>query len=386
MIKNINNEIELSSFYIVFDGSTMNEKSGTYGLSHLLEHLICKSFDHLQDDFQRYGISYNAYTSNNEVVFYMTGLDEYINKYKYEFLELILSYDPTEEELTNEKKIVLEEYKDSFNDQINNHFLNLNRKLFGYYHPIGLRSDIENFTIEDCKEYLELFYKKPTMIINVSKNNDFDFNVDFRESKSFEPFRILDNTKFFKIQNKSDSRRIVPEGVIPLELMNKYKNKESIINVSNVASSDFPTISFTCSMLGSGLNSPLYQEVREKSGLAYYVQCVNQKLNNNSSIVTILTETSTENVDYLQDEIGKVLNNKETYLTQDRFEIIKDNFLVKLKKSNILRHSNVNRYMEPPTWNMENYIDKITLDDVYNVMDKYFKWDGFYTSIYNKEF
>lgn len=386
MIKNINNEIELSSFYIIFGGSTMTEKINYRGISHTLEHLICKSFDHLQDDFQRYGVVYNAYTSNTEVVFYMTGLDEYINKYKYEFLELILSYDPTEEELENEKKIILEEYKDSFNDQINNHFLNLNRKLFEYYHPIGFRRDIENLTIEDCKEYLSLFYKKPTMIINVSKNNDFNFNVDFRESKIFQPFKILENNQFFKIKNISDSKYVVPEGVIPLELMNEYKNKESIINVSNVATSDFPLISFTCSMLGSGLNSPLYQEVREKSGLAYYVQCVNQKLNNNSSIVTILTETSTENVDYLQDEIGKVLNNKERYLTQDRFEIIKDNFLVKLKKNNILRHSNINRYMETSAWNMENYIDKITLDDVYNIMDKHFKWDGFYKSIYNNEF
>lgn len=383
MIKNINNEIELSSFYIIFDGSSMNEKPGWYGISHLMEHLVCKSFEHLQDDFQRYGIAWNAYTSNTEIVFYMNGLDEYINKYKYEFLELLLSYEPTEEELENEKKIVLEEYKDSFNDQINNHFFNLNRKLFGYYHPIGLRSDIENFTIEDCKEYLGLFYKNPTLIINVSKNNDFNFNVDFREPKIYEPFKLIENKKFFKIESNSD---VVPEGVIPLELINKYNNKESIINVSNVATSDFPLISFTCSMLGSGLNSPLYQEVREKSGLAYYVQCINQKLNHKSSVVTILTETSTENVDYLQNEIGKVLNNKEIYLTQDRFDIIKDNFLVKLKKNNILRHSNVSKYMEPQEWNMENYIDTIKLKDVYDIMDKYFNWDIFYKSIYNKEF
>ncbi len=383
MIKNIKNNIELSSFHVVFDGSSMVEKVGTFGASHICEHLICKSFEHLQDDFQRYGISWNAYTSNSEVVFYISGLEQYITKYKYEFLKLILSYEPTEDELENEKKIVLEEYKDSFNDQISNHFLNLNRKLYGYYHPIGLRSDIENFTIEDCRKYLNLFYKKPTKIINISKNDDFKFDVDFRDSKIYEPFKLIENQKFFNIENETD---IVPDGVIPLELINKYKNKESIINVSNVATSDFPYIAFTCSMLGSGLNSPLYQEVREKSGLAYYVQCINQKLNNTSSCVTILTETSNENVEEVQNGIRKILTNKEKYLTQDRFDIIKDNFLVKLKKNDILRHANVTKYVEPPYWSMGNLIHEITLDDIYQTMDKYFIWDNFYKSIYSKEF
>jgi len=383
MIKNIKSEIELSSFYIIFDGSTMVEKVGTFGASHICEHLICKSFEHLQDDFQRYGVAWNAYTSNTEVVFYMNGLDEYVNKYKYEFLELILSYDPTEEELENEKKIVLEEYKDSFNEQMNNHFLNLNRKMFGYYHPIGLRCDIENFTLDDCKEYLNLFYKKPTMIINVSKNNDFDFNVDFRDSIINTPFKFIE-TETFGIRTNDDI--IIPEGLVPLELINEYKNKQSIINISNVATEDFPLISYTCSMLGSGLNSPLYQEIREKSGLAYYVQCINQKLNNTSSVVTILTETSNKNVEHLQEEIGKVLSNKEIYLTQDRFDIIKDNFLVKLKKNDILRHANVNKYIEPECWSMEHLIHKITLDDIFQTMDKYFNWGKFYKSIYNSEF
>jgi len=383
MIENIKNNIELSSFHIVFDGSSMVEKDGTFGASHICEHLVCKSFEHLQDDFQRYGISWNAYTSSDEVVFYISGLDEYVNKYKNEFLELILSYEPTEDELKTEKKIVLEEYKDSFNDQMNNHFLNLNRKLYGYYQPIGLRRDIENFTIEDCREYLKMYYKKPTKIINVSKYNDFICDVDFRKTTIFEPFKLIKNQKFYNIENEND---IVPNGMIPLELINKYKNKESIINLSNIATEDFNLISFTCSMLGSGLNSPLYQEIREKSGLAYYIQCVNQKLNNSSSAVTILTETSNENVDNVQTEIGKVFSNKEKYLTQDRFDIIKDNVLVKMKKNDILRHSNITKYIEPIHWNIEDIIHQISLDDIYNTMDKYFNWHDFHKSVYSVEF
>lgn len=379
---NIKNNIDLSTFLIVFDGSTMNEKPGWYGLSHLMEHLICKSFEHLQDKFQRYGINWNAYTDNNEIVFYMTGLDEWINKYKYEFLNCILSYKPTKQELENEKKIVLEEYKDAFNEQIYNHWLNLDRKMYGYYGPIGLRSDIENFTISDCIQFLELTYKKPTKIINVSKNNNFNENIELKSAINYEPFKIVNNDYFY-IKNHND---IIPNNKVPLELINNFKNKESIINVSNIITEDFPYIEFTCSMLGKGLNSPLYQEIREINGLAYYITCSNVKLNNNSSTISIYTETSSKNVKKVQEKISYILNNKEKYLNQKRFDIIKDNFLVKIKKDDILVHDKLTKYIQSEKWNMENIINNITLDKVYNIMDKYFKWDNFYKSIYNKEF
>ena len=173
---NVANEIALSGFYIMFDGSTVNEKPNWFGISHLMEHLVCKSIDHLMDTFQTFDIQWNAYTSNTEVVFYMTGLDRYVNEYKEAFLKFILSYNLTDEQLQNEKKIVLEEYKDAFNSQNEAHYLNLIRKKFGYYTAIGLRSDIENFTFDDCQEYLDRFFRNPTKIINVSKFNPFQNN------------------------------------------------------------------------------------------------------------------------------------------------------------------------------------------------------------------
>jgi predicted Zn-dependent peptidase len=37
-------------------------KPGWYGISHIMEHLVCKALDHLQEDFDRDGIDWNAYT------------------------------------------------------------------------------------------------------------------------------------------------------------------------------------------------------------------------------------------------------------------------------------------------------------------------------------
>ena len=69
MIINLKSETELSGFYVVYEGSTNLEKKGWFGISHLMEHLMCKNFDHLQEDFAKDGIDWNAYTSSNEIVF-----------------------------------------------------------------------------------------------------------------------------------------------------------------------------------------------------------------------------------------------------------------------------------------------------------------------------
>jgi len=136
MIVNIKSETGLSGFYIVFDGSTMVEKPGWFGISHLMEHLVCKSFEHLRDIFQQKDITWNAYTGSDEICFFMTGLDRHINTHKREFLDFILNYEPTQEQLDNEKRVVLEEYKRAFNSQLQSHYLNLQRKLFNYYDAI----------------------------------------------------------------------------------------------------------------------------------------------------------------------------------------------------------------------------------------------------------
>ena len=50
MIINLPSQTDLSGFYVVFEGSTNIEQKGNFGISHLMEHLLCKNFDHLQDD------------------------------------------------------------------------------------------------------------------------------------------------------------------------------------------------------------------------------------------------------------------------------------------------------------------------------------------------
>jgi len=367
MIINLKSETELSGFYVVYEGSTNLEKKGWYGISHLMEHLMCKNFDHLQEDFDRDSIDWNAYTSSNEIVFYLTGLDEKVNKWKGEFMNLLGQFNVTKEQFENERNIVLEEYMDSFNDQTQSHMLNLSRKLFNDFDPIGLKEDLENLKFMDCLNFFELQYAKPTKIINVSKNKQYKNNtIEFAERK------IEKVTKFGDYNNT-------------LELNNEFKDKTSIAILSPIIEEDFAYVHFINAMLSLGLKSPLYQEIREKKGLVYYVHCYQSRMNN-QGINTISTLTSNKNFDEVLEATKLVINNPDKYLIKERFDLVKDYYKVRKQKDEILRYKNVNQWINPEGWSVYDILDKVNLKKIREVYDKYYDFDKFHISSDKKEF
>lgn len=367
MIINLKSQNELSSFYIIWEGSTNLEKKGWYGISHLCEHLQTKMIDHLQEDFDRDGIEWNLWTSSNEICMYIQGLDEKVNKWKHKIMDLIFEFKITKEDFENERKIVLEEYYDSFNSQSECHQLNLERKLFNDYGPIGLKEDLEKMRFMDIINFWELQYAKPSKIINVSKNNKYKNNTI-----EFVKRTIVKSTEFGNYDN-------------PLELNNEFKDKTSIAILSPIIEEDFAYVHFINSMLSLGLKSPLYQEIREKRGLVYYVQCYQSRMNN-QGINTISTQTSNKNYNGVVDAVKEVITNPDKYLTKERFDLVKDYYKVRMIKDEILRYKNVNQYINPEGWSVYDILDKVNMKKIKEVYKKYYNFDNFYISSDKKEF
>lgn len=366
MIINLSSQTNLSGFYVVYEGSTNLEKKGWYGLSHLMEHLMTKNFDHLQEDFDRDGLEWNAYTSSNNIVFYLTGLEDKVNKWKGEFMDLLGNFNVTKAEFENERNIVLEEMADAFNEQTQAHMLNLSRKLFNDYDPIGLKEDLEKLKFMDCLNFFELQYAKPTKIINVSKKDYKNPTLDFTDR------RIVKDISF----GNHD---------VPLELNNEWKDKTSIVILSPIIEEDFAYVNFINAMLSLGLKSPLYQEIREKRGLVYYVHCFQNRMNE-KGITTLSTQTSNRNFNAVVDSMEGVIKNPKKFLTKDRFNLVKDYYSVRMQKDEILRYKNVNQFINPTGWSVYDILDKITLKKVLEVYDKYYQFDNFYISNDKKEF
>ena len=367
MIINLKSQNDLSSFYIIWEGSTNLEKKGIFGIAHLCEHLQTKMIDHLQEDFDRDGIEWNLWTSSNEICMYIQGWEEKVNKWKYIIIDLIFDFKITKEQFENERKIVLEEYLDSMNGQTEVHQINLDRKLFNDYGPIGLKEDLEKLKFMDIINFWELQYAKPTKIINVSKGKDYKNNeLDFADRK------IVKTTTFGNHN-------------VPLELGNEFKDKTSIVMLSPIIEEDFAYVHFINAMLSLGLKSPLYQEIRENRGLVYYVHCYQSRMHE-QGIVTLATQTSNKNFDAVIDATKKVLTNPKKHLTKDRFSLVKDYFEVRKKKDEILRYKNVNQWINPTGWSVNEILDEVNLKKVLEVYDKYFDFDKFYISSDKTEF
>jgi len=368
MIINLKSQTELSGFYIVYNGSVNNETVGTRGVSHLSEHLICKNFDHLMDPFDSDGIDFNAYTSGNNIVFHITGLQEQIVYWRDKFIDLISEFNTTEEEFEKEKNIVCEELLDSFNGQWESHYLNLDRKLLGCYNPIGSIEDVKNITFANYKAFVEKWFSKPSKIINVTKDNDFNRDIQFQDTTSDKEWNILETP------NKD------------YQIINSFEGKSSIICLTKkLITSDYPIIGFVNNMIGGGLNSPLYQEIREKRGLVYYVSTFDSRLNN-KLINYIATVTSHENSKTIIDLVNEVINKPDKYLTKDRFDIVKKQYAITATKNDINRYKYIKRWIDGEQFSITPILKDLTFDKVREVYDKWYLNNDWYYSIDKDEF
>ena len=328
---------------------------------------MCKTFTSLMEDFDKDGISWNAYTDSNLVNFYFTGLESKLSKYRYKILNLMGDFSVTKEQFETERNIVLSEYEDVFNDQSQTHYLNLYRKLFNDYDPIGLREDLENLNYMDCLNYFEKQYLNPTKIINVSKT--FKFKSD---DIPFKEREVVTNLEYGNFD-------------VPLELGNQFKDKTSLIMLSPVVNDNWAEVNFINAMLSMGLHSPLYDEVREKRGLVYFIHCY-QSRHNKQGLINIATQTNNRNVNGVIEGVEKVLKNKDKFLTKSRFNLVKDYYSVRKEKEEILRYANVGKYLLPEGWSTYDILDKVKLSDLHEVYDKYYNFDDLYISNDKKEF
>lgn len=354
MIINKKSETDLSGFYIVYRGSVLNENTTNYGISHLLEHLCCKQFKHLYNDFERYSISWNAYTGNNEVVFHMKGLDEYLNKYRQPLLDSLLKFSISENEFEKEKMVVIQEYKDTFQDQSTSSYYNLLRKVYQNYGPIGKLESLEKITLQDANEYWKKYLSKPSLIINVSKHNDYI---------GFDNFMDTHPPKFEK---SSDD-------VIVYERMVEF-SKSSVSGFIKTED-DMAYIDFVLDMLSKSLESPLSKEIREKRGLTYGVGAFISRISDDEGLIITSLVTTDDKVDEVLDVYKMVLSNPKKYLTEERFSTIKDYYIVKKKKDKINLYSNVHHLIEPEGWEIQDIIDDITYEKSVDIFNKYLSYD-----------
>lgn len=161
-----------------------NERPGITGVSHLFEHMMFMGTEKLEPkEFTRLiqkngGIS-NAYTTTDMTVYF-----EEIGKGKLDMIAELeadrlqnLKINP--ENLASERQVVLEERGFRYeNSPFGDILIQLNANLF-LAHPyqwmtIGWRKDIEEITVEDCRNYFETYYNPANAVVVICGDVKFD--------------------------------------------------------------------------------------------------------------------------------------------------------------------------------------------------------------------
>jgi predicted Zn-dependent peptidase len=90
-------------------------------------------------------------------------------------------------------------------------------------------------------------------------------------------------------------------------------------------------------MYSDGLDSPLYQEIREKRGLVYGLGLYCEEFRD-SKKAEFIAMCSPENVDEVRKVAREVMTNPETYLTRERYETIKSSIVTSKQIEKLQNH------------------------------------------------
>jgi hypothetical protein len=169
---------------------------------------------------------------------------------------------------------------------------------------------------------------------------------------------------------------------VKLEKLNDFGSKTSIIYHAPLIenSEDFAIVQYIDLMLGMGLNSPLYKELRENRQIAYFVRMELSRLGN-KGFHTFSTVTTKKNVKSLHEGLQMVLDNPDKYMTKERFSLVNNVLKINLKKRDINRFKNVDDQIVPKEWDVYNVVDKITLKQVLEVYSRLVSFKNFTRSL-----
>jgi len=249
-----------------------DENMDESGLSHFIEHMIFKGTRkrnafQIAKEFDAIGGHTNAFTTMENTCYHAKVMDNHTATMVDILSDIFLNsvFDPRE--IERERPVILQEIgmvEDSPDEYV--HVLS-GRNLWGD-NPLGRSilgrpENIVRFDTEIIKQFFHRLYQPDRIVISVAGNIDHDSFID-RVGPAFESIRPGDGFP----------DRITPEGRSLVDV--NYRKLEQVhicLSTRGLSISDQRRYTFSLlnTILGGNMSSRLFQEIREKRGLAYAV-------------------------------------------------------------------------------------------------------------------
>tara|TARA_Y100000114_G_scaffold157306_1_gene189457 strand:- start:1637 stop:2833 length:1197 start_codon:yes stop_codon:yes gene_type:complete len=312
---------KLSTVVVSFRAGSRIEKSGGFnpGIAHMLEHCIFKGTKNrksleIQRDIAFLGGDINAYTSHEMVAYHITVPYENLEKAIEVLSDIVFCSTIPDEEFLKEKEVVKEEELsrlDSIGSFIWNEF---SKEFFSNYIAdpvIGTQSSIERFTSSEVREFYKKYCTKSDAVVSICTN--------LPKKKASDLFRRYfgKNTGKIRDLDKFDSSTYKPSREI---VIHKPGIEQAYVWVGTPgveSNSELePSVKMMSTILGSGMDSRLFTEVRENRGLAYSVSSSSNEWSS-GGLMLIASSTRDENVPEMLEVISDEIENIKNTLVKD---------------------------------------------------------------------
>jgi len=349
------------------------------GISHFLEHMMFKGTTKrpgkmdIARELDAIGAEYNAFTGKEYTGYYAKASTEKLDTIMDVVFDIFLNSKLAQEDIDTERGVIVEELN-MYRDMPQRYVGDLFEKLLYGDQPAGWDIGGEKETVMSLKReqfvnYFNSHYVAKNTIIAVAGNVD--------------PKIIKDKTaKYFADIRKNDSVTklpVVEEQAEPALLVHFKETDQTHFYLGfrscNMYDERKYALGILGTVLGGGMSSRLFEEVRDKRGLAYYVGADNDTSTDTGYFKVkagVNNEKIYEAIKVVMDELRKIKNNG---ITQEELQRAKDNISGSMALG--LEHSDAvaNAYAGPVLFEDKVLtpeeelvkIKKVTLKEVYQV-------------------
>lgn len=260
------------------------------GLAHFLEHMFFKGTKkrkgakEISEELDAVGSNYNAFTAQDRTAYYAKVSSQYLDTAIDVISDIFLNSILPGKEIAKERGAIIQEI-DMYEDMPMRTVGDVYDALFyGKDHPLGRtilgpKENIRTFERKDFESYLRRHYTPANTVVCIA--GSFDGNKVLRklsrEFGSLKPGQHMDPIPFAKVQDE-------PRVAIKEKKTDQTQLMLGVPAYPYLHADEFALMVLT-TILGGGMSSRLFTEVREKRGLAYSVHAWTEKFNDCGTMV-----------------------------------------------------------------------------------------------------
>ena len=274
--------------YIMLAAGSRYEESPNRGIAHFAEHMFFKGTERrptardLSMEVDKIGGEFNAFTSKEYTGYYIRCAGEKRDTALDVLVDMLRNSKFDTEELEREKGVILEEmnmYYDTPRDYVGSVYEEL---LFGSnplgWETLGTRETIKAATRDTFLEYLNQWYTPQRMVVGVAGKVGDDLLPKLEELLGDMSGNGSGAPAPADLPQSKESQ---------VSLHRKESDQELCVGVPSypLTHPDRYPLQMLGTILGTGMSSRLFLEVREQRGLAYYVYALNSSYTDAGTLV-----------------------------------------------------------------------------------------------------